>query len=200
LELILASSSPRRILLLKKLGLRFRVVPPSYEVEVEMEDPIEYVELKALEKARAVARLFTEGIVIAADTVVFVDNEILGKPRSIDEAKGFLRRLSGKTHYVATGVAVIDAATMREVVDSEVTKVKFRELSEEEIEFYVKTGEPLDKAGGYAIQGLASVFIERIEGDFWNVVGLPIPLLYYILKTYFRYDLLKESKQTVSLV
>lgn len=200
MELILASSSPRRILLLKKLGLRFRVVPPSYEVEVEMEDPIEYVELKALEKARAVARLFTEGIVIAADTVVFVDNEILGKPRSIDEAKDFLRRLSGKTHYVATGVAVIDAATMREVVDSEVTKVKFRELSEEEIEFYVKTGEPLDKAGGYAIQGLASVFIERIEGDFWNVVGLPIPLLYYILKTYFRYDLLKESKQTVSLV
>ena len=200
MELILASSSPRRILLLKKLGLRFRVVPPSYEVEVEMEDPIEYVELKALEKARAVARLFTEGIVIAADTVVFVDNEILGKPRSIDEAKDFLRRLSGKTHYVATGVAVIDAATMREIVDSEVTKVKFRELSEEEIELYVKTGEPLDKAGGYAIQGLASVFIERIEGDFWNVVGLPIPLLYYILKTYFRYDLLKESKQTVSLV
>lgn len=200
MELILASSSPRRILLLKKLGLRFRVVPPSYEVEVETEDPIEYVELKALEKARAVARLFTEGIVIAADTVVFVDNEILGKPRSIDEAKDFLRRLSGKTHYVATGVAVIDAATMREIVDSEVTKVKFRELSEEEIELYVKTGEPLDKAGGYAIQGLASVFIERIEGDFWNVVGLPIPLLYYILKTYFRYDLLKESKQTVSLV
>ena len=200
MELILASSSPRRILLLKKLGLRFRVVPPSYEVEVETEDPIEYVELKALEKARAVARLFTEGIIIAADTVVFMDKEILGKPRSIDEAKDFLRRLSGKTHYVATGVAVIDAATMREIVDSEVTKVKFRELSEEEIELYVKTGEPLDKAGGYAIQGLASVFIERIEGDFWNVVGLPIPLLYYILKTYFRYDLLKESKQTVSLV
>lgn len=186
--------------MLKKLGLRFRVVPPSYEVEVETEDPVEYVELKALEKARAVARLFTEGIIIAADTVVFMDKEILGKPRSIDEAKDFLRRLSGKTHYVATGIAVIDAATMREIVDSEVTKVKFRELSEEEIELYVKTGEPLDKAGGYAIQGLASVFIERIEGDFWNVVGLPIPLLYYILKTYFRYDLLKESKQTVSLV
>jgi len=197
----LASSSPRRIILLQRLGLNFKVFPPTYEIDVKTDDPVERAELKALEKARSVARLFERGLVIGVDTIVFMDNkEILEKPRDINEAKNFLRRLSGRTHFVVTGLAIIDASNMREIVDNEITKVKFRELSDEEIEFYVKTREPLDKAGGYAIQGLASLFVEKIEGDFWNVVGLPIPLLYYLLKTYFGYDILKESRQAISLI
>lgn len=200
MELILASSSPRRIALLQKLGLTFKVFPPTYEIEIKSNNPIELAELKALEKARCVARLFDRGLIIAADTIVFIDDEILEKPRSISEAKEFLKKLSGREHFVVTGVAIVDASSMREVVGSELTKVKFRELSDEEIEFYTRTMEPLDKAGGYAIQGLAALFIDKIEGDFWNVVGLPLPLLYRLLKEHFGFDILKESRSSCALI
>ncbi|MCR8432734.1 MAG: Maf family protein [Crenarchaeota archaeon] len=200
MEIILASSSPRRITLLQKLGLNFRVFPPTYEVEVKSNDPVELAELKALEKARCVARLFDRGLVIAADTVVFVDNEVLEKPKNVDEIKEFLRKLSGREHFVVTGIAIIDASSMKEVVSSELTKVRFRELSDEEIELYARTIEPLDKAGGYAIQGLAALFIDRIEGDFWNVVGLPLALLYRLLKEHFGYNILTELRTMCSLI
>ena len=189
--LILASSSPRRIELLRRLGIRFEVRKPLWETRIISDDPVEVARYVALEKARNVAGFYTEGIVIGADTIVVIDNKILGKPRSIDEAREFLMMLSGRYHEVITGIALIDAATNKEVVDHEVTRVKFKELSNEEIELYIKSGEPMDKAGAYGIQGLAAFFIERIEGDYYNVVGLPIHKLYKLLLKEFNYDLLK---------
>ncbi len=189
--LVLASSSPRRIQLLKELGIKFRVIPPPWETDIKSEDPVEVARYVALEKARAVAGFLTEGIVIGADTIVVLEGKILGKPRSEEEARSFLRQLSGRVHEVITGIAIINAATNEELVDHEVSRVKFAELSQEEIELYIKSGEPFDKAGGYAIQGIARLFIEWIEGDYYNVVGLPIRKLYSMLKR-FGYDLLKE--------
>ncbi len=182
------------------MGIPFRVVPPEYEVDVKTDDPIEKVELKALEKSRLVARQFTDGLVVGADTVVAIDGTILGKPRNEDEARNYLRILSGRVHKVITGVAIIDASSMREIVDHCVTRVKFRDLSDSEINYYVRSGEPYDKAGGYAIQGIASFFVDYIEGDFWNVVGFPIPLFYRILKEKFDIDLLHYICPRFSLV
>ena len=194
MKLILASSSPRRIELLRKLGLEFEVMPPIWETKIISDDPVEVAEYIALEKARAVAGFLTEGIVIGADTIVYVDGRMLGKPKDVEEAKMFLRMLSGKVHDVITGIALINAANNREIVDHEITKVKFRELSDEEINWYVSTGEPLDKAGAYAIQGLGCLFIEKIEGDFFNVVGLPLAKLYVMLKQ-MGYDILRKIKR-----
>ena len=191
MRLILASSSPRRIELLRRLGLDFEVVKPLWETRVIDDDPVEVAELTALEKARAVAGGFTEGLVIGADTVVVIDDEILGKPRDGEEARLFLRKLSGRVHRVITGIAVVDAGRGREEVDHEVTEVKFKELSEEEIELYIASGEPFDKAGGYGIQGLGSLFVEWIKGDYFNVVGLPIYRLSLLLRR-FGFDVLRS--------
>jgi len=191
MRLILASSSPRRIELLRRLGLGFEVVKPLWETRVIDDDPVEVAELTALEKARAVAGGFTEGLVIGADTIVVIDDEILGKPRDGEEARLFLRKLSGRVHRVITGIAVVDAGRGREEVDHEVTEVKFKELSEEEIELYIASGEPFDKAGGYGIQGLGSLFVEWIKGDYFNVVGLPIYRLSLLLRR-FGFDVLRS--------
>lgn len=191
MKLILASSSPRRIELLRRLGLGFEVVKPLWETRVIDDDPVEVAELTALEKARAVAGGFTEGLVIGADTIVVIDDEILGKPRDEEEARLFLRKLSGRVHRVITGIAVVDAGRGREEVDHEVTEVKFKELSEEEIELYIASGEPFDKAGGYGIQGLGSLFVEWIKGDYFNVVGLPIYRLSLLLRR-FGFDVLRS--------
>ena len=191
MKLILASSSPRRIELLRRLGLDFEVVKPLWETRVIDDDPVEVAELTALEKARAVAGVFTEGLVIGADTIVVIDDEILGKPRDEEEARLFLRKLSGRVHRVITGIAVVDAGRGREEVDHEVTEVKFKELSEEEIELYIASGEPFDKAGGYGIQGLGSLFVEWIKGDYFNVVGLPIYRLSLLLRR-FGFDVLRS--------
>jgi len=191
MKLILASSSPRRIELLRRLGLGFEVVKPLWETRVIDDDPVEVAELTALEKARAVAGGFTEGLVIGADTIVVIDDEILGKPRDGEEARLFLRKLSGRVHRVITGIAVVDAGRGREEVDHEVTEVKFKELSEEEIELYIASGEPFDKAGGYGIQGLGSLFVEWIKGDYFNVVGLPIYRLSLLLRR-FGFDVLRS--------
>lgn len=191
MRLILASSSPRRIELLRRLGLGFEVVKPLWETRVIDDDPVEVAELTALEKARAVAGGFTEGLVIGADTIVVIDDEILGKPRDEEEARLFLRKLSGRVHRVITGIAVVDAGRGREEVDHEVTEVKFKELSEEEIELYIASGEPFDKAGGYGIQGLGSLFVEWIKGDYFNVVGLPIYRLSLLLRR-FGFDVLRS--------
>jgi len=191
MRLILASSSPRRIELLRRLGLGFEVVKPLWETRIIDDDPVEVAELTALEKARAVAGVFTEGLVIGADTIVVIDDEILGKPRDEEEARLFLRKLSGRVHRVITGIAVVDAGRGREEVDHEVTEVKFKELSEEEIELYIASGEPFDKAGGYGIQGLGSLFVEWIKGDYFNVVGLPIYRLSLLLRR-FGFDVLRS--------
>lgn len=179
-KLILASASPRRQELLAQLGLQFEVSIPSVP-ESKGRDPIMAAEQAALSKASEIAGKIEDAAVIGADTVVVVDDEILGKPRSASEAVKMLKKLSGRTHRVITGMAVVDS-TGRRVVDHDITFVVFRSLSEEEIRAYVDSGEGLDKAGSYGIQGLGALFIPRIEGSYSNVVGLPLAKLDEMLK------------------
>jgi septum formation protein len=163
---ILASGSPRRKELLERLGLSFTVQPANIdESRLPSEAPEKYVERLSLSKARAVSG----PLVLAADTTVAVDNDVLGKPHDADEAKEMLRRLSGRSHSVFTAVAT--QSDVRVVQ----TRVWFKRLSASEMEWYAKTPEPYDKAGGYGLQGLAAAFVERLEGSPTNVIGLPLP-------------------------
>ncbi|MBO8137255.1 MAG: septum formation inhibitor Maf [Desulfotomaculum sp.] len=190
--LVLASSSPRRRELLQSLGLNFevRVKPVSEDFPSGME-PGAVVEILSERKARAVAEELDDGLVIGSDTVVTYNNKILGKPQNEGQAKEMLRTLQGSSHYVYSGVAVIDAASGKTEVTHQRTRVKMKNMTEDEIESYVSTGEPMDKAGAYAIQGIASIFIEEIEGCYFNVVGMPLERLAYLLKK-FNYDILKN--------
>jgi septum formation protein len=171
-ELILASASPRRQELLKQLGFHFRVHAARVAEDVlPAEAPRAYVERLARDKVAAVSKLFPSFVVLGADTTVAVGSEILGKPRHAREARSMLEQLSGQVHEVWTAVAVGGRSTR---LASTKTIVEFRELSPEEIDWYVSTGEPLDKAGGYAIQGKGGAFISRLFGSYSNVVGLPL--------------------------
>jgi septum formation protein len=177
--LVLASSSPRRAEILRAVGWDFETCPADVDESLRAGESAEdYVRRLAAEKAGAVAARRLFGLVLGADTTVVVGGEILGKPRDEEEARSMLRRLSGRWHEVLTGVALVRAETGRAVVGMERTRVRFAETSAEEIDWHVRTGELLDKAGAYAIQGRAALFIEAIEGDYWNVVGLPVRLVY----------------------
>lgn len=182
-KLILASSSPRRAEILRTVGWPFEAWPVDIdEARQPDEEAVRYVERLATEKARAAAEARDAGsTIIGADTVVVIDAEILGKPRNEDDARRMLRQLSGQWHEVLTGVALIKAAPSEIRVAHETTQVKFAAMREDEIDWYVSSGEPLDKAGAYAIQGLGSRFIEGIRGDYFNVVGLPVRLLYQLV-------------------
>jgi septum formation protein len=176
--LILASASPRRSELLAQAGFSFRVHPAHIPEDPQPEeDPIAYVVRLAREKALTVFDKLDDpyAIVLGADTTVTLDNHILGKPENAADAARMLRLLSGRTHRVITGVAVVTSKGTD--VAAEVTGVRFLTLSEEEIDAYVATGEPIDKAGAYAIQGRAAKWIPRIEGCYFNVVGLPLALV-----------------------
>lgn len=174
-KIILASASPRRKDLLEKIGLEFQVLPSNYEEQLEDDDfSYEKIENLALNKAKDVAEKLQEGIVIAADTVVVLEGKILGKPHSKDEARLMIKSLSNKTHEVITSIVMIDVQNAKTLVKSTTTKVSFRKIESEEIENYISTSEPYDKAGAYAAQGLAAIFIEKIEGCFNNVVGLSV--------------------------
>lgn len=175
--LVLASSSPRRRELLTRLGLDFVVKVPNVEERFEGGSPERIVTELAVKKSRAV-ECGKDDIIISADTLVWLDGP-LGKPRDDEEARRMLRRLSGRWHTVYTGVCVRTVGW--EEVFCEATRVKFREISDLEIECYLATGEHRDKAGAYGIQGFASTFVERIEGDYTNVVGLPLPRLWSVL-------------------
>ena len=178
-KLILASSSPRRKEILTAVNWPFEAVAANIdESRRDSEEALTYVKRLAETKARAVATRFSSGLVLGADTVVVVDGEILGQPREPNEARRMLKLLSGKWHEVLTGVFLMRAPNGQAVIDHEITRVRFAELSAAEIDWYVATGEPLDKAGAYAIQGRAGLFIEEIEGDYFNIVGLPIRLVY----------------------
>jgi len=173
--LILASASPRRWELLRQTGLHFTVFPVELDEEIKVgESPATAVERLALEKAQACARHLSKGLVLGSDTVVSLEGRILGKPHSEEEARTMLQGLSGKTHQVWTGLALLDLEEDRRWLDQESTAVTFRSLAPEEIDDYIRSGEPLDKAGAYAIQGRAAFFIPRIEGCYFNVVGLPL--------------------------
>lgn len=174
-DIILASSSPRRRYLLSRAGLAFRVVPSAVDEEaLAADDPEAYVRALAEAKADEVAQRFPQSWVIGADTIVVVDGRILGKPRSEAEAKRMLASLSGRTHRVLTGWCVRNASRDFRFLDVAATEVLFKTLSPEEIDWYVGTGEPFDKAGAYAIQGIGTFLVRRIHGSYTNVVGLPV--------------------------
>lgn len=180
-KLILASGSPRRSEILNSVGWEFeKHVADIDESELSGELPATYVERLAREKAEAVAVNSPGRFVLGADTTVVIDDLIIAKPVDLDDARRMLRLLSGRWHEVLTGVAIVDNGTTRSAVES--TKVKFAELSDGAIEFLVLEGSPLDKAGAYAVQAQAALFIEGIEGDYWNVVGLPINLVYKLVR------------------
>lgn len=182
-DLILASASPRRKELLENIGLRFRIVVADIEEKIPDEaTPEQAVEALALQKAQAVADMNKNSVVIGADTVVVLDGKILGKPKSEDDAIDMLSSLSGRTHTVCTGVAIINGDEAKSFV--EVTEVEFHTLTADEIVAYVKTGEPMDKAGAYGIQGKGCVLVKRINGDYFNVVGLPVSKVYKELGDY----------------
>jgi septum formation protein len=194
-RLVLASASPRRRELLERLGLCVEIRPTSIdETPRRGEPPAALVQRLAVAKARAAAR---QGeLVLGADTIVVLDGAILGKPEGEAQARAMLRRLSGRAHEVLTGVAVAAPdGGIRSLVESSL--VRFAVLSEREIAWYVASGEPFDKAGGYAVQGLAALFVERIEGNFSNVVGLPLPATCRLLRE-AGLDLLANPAPTVS--
>lgn len=182
-RLLLASQSPRRAEILRSVGWPFEAFAVEIDESLRVdESPVAYVERLAMEKAEAASRLRGNAtLVLGADTTVVVDDEILGKPQTEEDARRMLKLLSARWHEVLTGVALIGSGEEGERlrrVAHERTRVRFGPLTEREIEWYVRTGEPADKAGAYAVQGYASLFIEGIEGDYWNVVGLPIRLVY----------------------
>lgn len=188
--IVLASASPRRKELLASLGLDFEIVPADVDEHREGEsDPRVYAEALARRKAQFVAAQRQSGLVIGADTLVFIDGKILTKPSDEAEAHAMLHRLSGRTHTVVTGVAVVNAETQETVSGFEETKVTFRPLSDAEIRRYVATGEPMDKAGAYGIQGIGALLVARIEGCYPNVVGLPLVRLAELLR-HFGVELL----------
>ena len=177
-KLILASASPRRRRLLEQIGLDFQVVPSDInEDNMIGSDPLADVQNLALCKARDVSAKAKDEIIIGADTEILIDGEVLGKPNDKRDAARMLSKLSGRTHQAITGVALVDAETGVEKTWVEMTLVTFRELSADEISAYVETGEPMGKAGAYGIQGKAAAFVERIEGCYFNIVGLPLAKL-----------------------
>lgn len=178
--MILASGSPRRRELLTHLAVPFRVVVSGEPEDSPERDPARLAEELAGLKAGAVARSHPNAVVIAADTVVALDGELLGKPRDVAENRAFIRRLSGRTHQVYTGVTVISGGQAASGVER--TNVTFRPLSEAEIIHYAATGEGLDKAGGYGIQGVGMALVERVDGDYSNVVGFPLALVIRLLR------------------
>lgn len=183
--LILASASPRRRELLARMGYDFVCDVPDVDENVEGRAD-EAVKTLSVRKAREVARRHTQGIVIASDTLVSLDGVGLGKPRDEEDAARMLRALSGREHEVFTGVCVIDAATLREEARVARTGVTFRTLSPDDISEYVMTGEPMDKAGAYGIQGGAGKFVTKLDGTFENVMGFPVDVVAEMLKEFLN--------------
>jgi septum formation protein len=179
-KLLLASASPRRAEILRAVGWPFETLATDIDETLAHGESAEaLVERLALQKAEAAAEQHPSVLVLGADTTVVVDSEILGKPQDEMEARRMLRLLSGRWHDVLTGVALVRTeGNSCRVVAHERTQVRFGQMTDAEIDWYVRSGEPMDKAGAYAVQGRAALFIEEIRGDYWNVVGLPIRLVY----------------------
>lgn len=194
-QIILASGSPRRREILEQIGLPFVVVPSQAdETMSEGISPFMAVQSLSLLKAADVAKTQPkEALVIGADTVVVFENEILTKPQDKEDAKAMLSRLSGNCHSVLTGLTVLRCRDGKSISVTEETKVYFKELSEKEIESYVNTNEPMDKAGSYGVQGLGGLFVEKLDGDYYNVVGLPLAKLGKILQEEFDIEMIWEE-------
>ena len=174
-RIILASSSPRRKELLEKTGLKFKIVSSDFEENMKLKmKPLELAKFLSKGKAEAVAKKYRDHVIIAADTFVALGDELLGKPKTISEAEKMLRKISGKAVSIITGYTVIDAMAAKKISNVSVAKAHIKKLTKGEIKNYIKSGEPMDKAGAFAVQGLGAVFIKRIEGDFHGIVGLPL--------------------------
>ena len=181
--LVLASASPRRQELLRNAGIPFVIQPSDIpEIPLPGESPQIFAERLAREKALAVLQQRPKDTVLGADTVVLVDGQILGKPSDPEDAARMLRLLSGRSHRVITGVCLVGPESKAVDVRSETTLVTMDSLSDDDVRSYVASGEPMDKAGAYAIQGIASRWISRIEGDYFNVVGLPVALVWRMIR------------------
>ena len=190
-KFILASKSPRRKKLLGQIGIKFEIMESNVDEKEHPLDisPQDYAEQLAFKKAEDVAnRINIQAIVLGADTIVVLNNEILNKPEDKQDAFNILKKLSGNTHLVITGIALIDTSTGEQIVTSQKTEVTFRNLTDEEIEAYIETCSPMDKAGAYGIQDdFGAVFISHINGCYYNIVGLPLELLYRELKKFVKY-------------
>ena len=181
-HLVLASASPRRAEILRSVNWSFTAVAANVDESARSEEDVsEYVERLACEKAEAVAEGRASGLVLGADTVVAVGGQVLGKPADAEDARRMLRLLGGRWHEVLTGVALVRAETKEVVVSHERTRVRFAAMTDAEIDWYISTNEPTDKAGAYAVQGRAALFIEEIEGDYRNIMGLPVRLVYKLM-------------------
>lgn len=181
-RLILASESPRRYTLLKQIGIDFDAIPSKVKEDTICDEtPEKYVLRIAEQKALGLARNYPESWIIAADTIVYIDNIILGKPKSTKEAEEMLNCLSGREHLVFTGIYVCNLKRQKSDKRVVKTSVKMKKLSPLEIQWYINTDEPYDKAGGYAVQGIGSVMIESINGSYTNVIGLPLCELFQML-------------------
>ena len=182
-KIVLASRSPRRRDLLKQIGLEFEIRESKYDEDMTaMDDPRKLVKFLALKKGEEVARHYKDAIIISGDTFVIFNNKFIGKPKNKEEAKKVLKNFSNKTHSIVSGFALIDAKTKKVINDYGEAKVKFRDLSEAEIDNYIATGEPFDMAGSYGLMNRAAVLIKGVEGDFYSVIGLPLNKVYLALK------------------
>jgi septum formation protein len=182
-KIILASASPRRIKLLKKIIRKFRIIPSRVqESEISARTPEAFAVKAAIAKAEDVALKHRNAIVIGADTIVVLGKKILGKPKNKKEAIAMLESLAGRTHKVITGIAVINSETFEKYADYEVTEIKMKKVADKEIIDYVRSGKPMDKAGSYGVQEIEGIFIDKINGDYNNVVGLPVTKLKKLLQ------------------
>lgn len=184
IPIYLASQSPRRKSLLKQIGLDFKTFNVDLDEEIlDREHPIKTVKRLSLEKLKLAEKMIPDGIVITADTIVVIEKEIIGKPKTLSEARNILKKLSGKTHFVYTGYSIKNILKDILITDYSKTAVTFRELSNSEINDYVKTGSPMDKAGAYGIQDdYGALFISKISGCYYNVMGLPLSKVFLSLK------------------
>lgn len=190
MKIILASSSPRRKEILENANVKFDIIKSEIdEVILDNELPSQVVMRLAFEKCIDIAAKHRESLVIGADTVVVLDDIILGKPKDIDEAIAMITQLSGKTHQVITGISLINLSANKKIIDYVVSNVKFKDLSAKDIKDYIQTNESLDKAGAYGIQGYGALLVEEIQGDYFNIVGLPISRLSDLLKQHFSINI-----------
>jgi len=184
-KIYLASSSPCRKQLLSQIGLEFEVVTSDYEEDMTLDlTPTELAKFLSIGKAESVDKNIQSGLIIAADTFISFNNKVLGKPKDEEDAKVILQSISGKVVEAITGLTIMDAKTKKQISKAAVTKVFIKKLSDREIDNYIKTGEPMDKAGAFGIQEIGALLIEKIEGDYNNIVGLPLFALSEVLKEF----------------
>ena len=194
MNIILASASPRRKEILENTNVKFKIMASDIEeLTLEGESPCQMVMRLAFEKGMDIASKQKSDLIISADTIVVLDNKVLGKPKDEVEAIHMIESLSGKTHQVITGISLINLENNKKIIDYVISNVKFKNLSKEDINDYIRTNESLDKAGAYGIQGYGALLVDEIQGDYFNIVGLPISRLSDLLKKYFNINLFMEG-------